>query len=60
MEEGKRQGGHKAYPAELRERSVRMVQEHRGEYPSELAAITSISRQDGDAPGHAAAVGPEI
>lgn len=31
------------YPQELRERAVRMVQEHRGEYPSEWAAITSIA-----------------
>ena len=28
---------------ELRERAVRMVQEHRGGYPSEWAAITSIA-----------------
>ncbi len=39
--------GQKAYPAELRERSVRMVQEHRGEYSSELAAITSIASKMG-------------
>lgn len=31
------------YPQELRERAVRMVQEHRGEYASEWAAITSIA-----------------
>jgi transposase len=31
------------YPQELRERAVRMVQEHREEYPSEWAAITSIA-----------------
>lgn len=31
------------YPQELRERAVRLVQEHRGEYPSEWAAITSIA-----------------
>jgi transposase len=31
------------YPQEVRERAVRMVQEHRGEYPSEWAAITSIA-----------------
>ena len=31
------------YPQELRERAVRMVQEHRDEYPSEWAAITSIA-----------------
>ena len=31
------------YPQEVRERAVRMVQEHRGDYPSEWAAITSIA-----------------
>ena len=31
------------YPQEIRERAVRMVQAHRGEYPSEWAAITSIA-----------------
>ena len=31
------------YPAELRERAVRMVEEHRREYPSEWAAIVSIA-----------------
>ncbi len=31
------------YPQEVRERAVRLVQEHRGEYPSEWAAITSIA-----------------
>ena len=31
------------YPQELRERAVRMVQEHRGEYPSEWAAIRSVA-----------------
>ena len=30
------------YPQELRERAVRMVQEHRGEYTSEWAAIRSV------------------
>jgi transposase len=35
--------GRSRYPQELRERAVRMVQEHRGEYPSEWAAITSIA-----------------
>ncbi len=35
------------YPQELRERAVRMVQEHRGEYPSEWAAITSIATKLG-------------
>jgi transposase len=36
-------GRRSRYPQELRERAVRMVQEHRGEYPSEWAAITSIA-----------------
>ena len=31
------------YPREVRERAVRMVQEHRNEYPSEWAAVTSIA-----------------
>jgi len=35
------------YPQEVRERAVRMVQEHRGEYRSEWAAITSIGEKLG-------------
>lgn len=35
------------YPQELRERAVRMVREHRGEYPSEWAAIGSIASKFG-------------
>ena len=31
------------YPRELRERAVRLVREHRREYPSEWAAISSIA-----------------
>lgn len=31
------------YPAELRERAVRMVAEHKGDYDSEYAAIRSIA-----------------
>ena len=31
------------YPAELRERAVRMVAEHRREYASEWAAIVSVA-----------------
>jgi transposase len=31
------------YPQELRERAVRLVREHRSEYPSEWAAIVSIA-----------------
>ncbi len=35
------------YPQELKERAVRLVQEHRGEYSSEWAAITSIAAKLG-------------
>ncbi len=38
------------YPAEVRERAVRLVQEHRGDYPSEWAAITSIAGKCGVGP----------
>src|SRR3954466_3763087 len=31
------------YPPELRERAMRLVREHRGEHPSEWAAIESIA-----------------
>ena len=31
------------YPQELRERAMRLVREHRGEYPSEWATISSIA-----------------
>jgi transposase len=31
------------YPAELRERAIRMVREHRGEYGSEWGAIISVA-----------------
>ena len=40
-------GRRSRYPQELRERAVRMVQEHRDEYPSEWAAITSIATKLG-------------
>ena len=33
----------KRYPQELKERAVRMVLEHGGEYPTQWAAICSIS-----------------
>ena len=35
------------YPLELRQRAVRLVLEHREEYPSEWAAILSISQKCG-------------
>ena len=33
------------YPDELRERAVRMVFEHQGEYPSQWRAIVSIAEK---------------
>jgi transposase len=44
MSEKKRTG---RYPAEMRERAVRMVSEHQGEYPSQWKAIESISEKLG-------------
>jgi transposase len=35
------------FSSEVRERAVRMVQEHRGEYPSEWAALNSIASKFG-------------
>jgi len=35
------------YPAELRERAVRMVFEHQGEYPSQWKAICAIGEKLG-------------
>jgi transposase len=37
----------KRYPAEVRERAVRLVMEHRREYPNEWAAICSIAQKCG-------------
>lgn len=37
----------KRYPVEVRERAVRLVLEHRGEYQTEWAAITSIAQKCG-------------
>ncbi len=42
MSEQKRQG-RPPYPAEMRERAVRMVFDHQHEYPSQWKAIESIS-----------------
>ena len=38
------------YPPELRERAMRLVREHRDEYPSEWAAIQSIAGKLGMTP----------
>ena|SRR5579859_3898125 len=40
-------GTSKRYPAEVRERAVRLVLEHRGEYETEWAAIRSIAQKFG-------------
>ena len=40
----------KRFSPEVRERAVRMVQEHRGEYPSLWAAIESIAPKIGCVP----------
>ena len=37
----------KQYPRELRERAVRLVAEHRGEYETEYAAIRSVAAKLG-------------
>jgi transposase len=38
------------FSPEVRERAVRMVQEHRGEYPSQWAAVESIAPKIGCVP----------
>ena len=40
-------GRHSSFSAEVRERAVRMVEEHRAEYNSEWAAICSIAQKLG-------------
>ena len=40
-------GRRSPYPVEVRERAVKMVVEHRGEYSSQWAAITSIAEKFG-------------
>jgi transposase len=39
--------GSRRYPPELRERAVRMVLDHRGDYPSVWKAVCAISEQIG-------------
>ena len=39
--------GTSKYPAEMRERAIRMVREHRGDYASEWAAIQSVAAKLG-------------
>lgn len=48
----------KRYPRELRERTVRLVIEHRGEYATEYAAIPLDRGQAGHRDAGAAPVGP--
>src|SRR5438445_735386 len=38
------------HPVEVRQRAMRLVAEHRGEYPSEWAAISSIAQKFGVSP----------
>jgi transposase len=39
--------GRPPYPAEVRERALRMVLEHQGEYPSQWKAVESIAKKIG-------------
>lgn len=45
-----RGGERRRFPPELKERAVRLVREHRGEYPSEWAAISSVAGKLGASP----------
>jgi transposase-like protein len=45
------------YPAEFRERAVRMVFEHEHEYPTQWKAIESLSKEAERRPGDASPVG---
>ena len=40
----------KRYSPEVRDRAIRMVTDHRGEYPSQWAAIQSVSQKLGMTP----------
>ncbi len=40
----------KRYPKEIRDKAVRMVDEHQGEYPSQWACIISIAEKLGMTP----------
>jgi transposase-like protein len=40
-------GASKPFSPEVRERAVRLVREHQGEYPTQWAAITSIASKIG-------------
>jgi len=40
-------GASKPFSPEIRERAVRLVREHQGEYPTQWAAITSIAGKIG-------------
>jgi transposase len=45
--EAKGRAPRKRYPVEIRDRSVRMVLDHRGEYSTELEAVRSIAGKMG-------------